>query len=286
MTIKLICGEIKGGNKVTCYDVTHAAADCPVTFVYGKPVIPTSRGLHECAVVEESDDAVLVRAPDSTAPGGYVHFAFSGEHNPRKTKALPKPPRVSSVQVYYGPVTAGEPLFKVGDLVRSPKCDNGLLDIEGEITELRTTGVTLKAGWYVPYSQLRKVPREWTAFTAAEVEAAKSHGCQRYAEEAERCDAERHRRTLAELGPLIEWHTDGDSEGLDNERCRREVEQERATVSARLRALPRPLPSESPGDYAGRTGMRTPARMRLPYDEWAARVRAEMDAVERGEPVP
>jgi hypothetical protein len=127
------------------------------------------------------------------------------------------------------------------------------------------------------------------AFTPSEVEAILAHGSDRYASQAMVCDEarvevaavqqlvdeERWKREYLANGndPATAWDFLG-SEGGDGHEYAAQYREWK-------RDLPKPLPHETPGDWAARCGAAPPC-----YDRaaWAERVRLEMAAVERGEP--
>ncbi len=136
----------------------------------------------------------------------------------------------------------------------------------------------------------------YVAFTSEEAEACRTFGADRYESEAQRVEIECERQSeaiwneyteawKAVWGPQVGYETDGDDAGELGESARREEEADAARKLAKRRSLRGPLPGEGPGDWAARFKLKTADQLRIPHDEWATLVAAEMDAVRRGDPV-
>jgi hypothetical protein len=194
--------------------------------------------------------------------------------------------------------------YKTGDIVeydtggRMMSLTVSIVDHEG-VYGLRQDGAAVYA--YVVANRVRlstceHIPsRTFTvsaveAFTPAAIEAIVTFGSDRYASQAMVCDEARVVATAAREreaeetskreyvangnDPVTAWDFLG-SEGGDGAEYAAQYREWK-------RNLPKPLPHETPGDWARRCGAAFPC-----YDRagWEARVRLEMAAVERGEPV-
>jgi hypothetical protein len=151
-------------------------------------------------------------------------------------------------------------------------------------------------GAYQAWYELHIGKAQRVAFAAHEVEACKTHGSESYHDmaqqaELERAESERaeDERVRLECGAFWGWQKDSDMVGMAEEEDRRYTEAERQRVLTRRRALPRPLPGETPQDYACRAQLKCPTRYEKEhagwYAAWLELVAAEMLAVSRGEPV-
>lgn len=204
------------------------------------------------------------------------------------------------------PVTADVPRYRwedirVGDVIRDPGADwrdetciiTGI--IEDSTAVLESTERPWRRHYYhrscwdaalwQPIVLVRRAA-ERAAFTPSEVERAKDHGSERYAEQARLCDearlAEAEREYERVMGPIWGYTTQGDIDGEVSECTRRDSAEIAAARWETRRNFKRPFPGETPGDWARRNGVSAPWADRY---AWEARVRAEMDAVQKGEPV-
>jgi hypothetical protein len=181
----------------------------------------------------------------------------------------------------------------VGDRVGLPdKC----FEREGTVTRVDfgsisvvfddAQGVSDIYSWHSVRTWLRHIEPQSSAFAPSEVEAIVTWGSDAYCSQAMVCDEARERAEEDErkrvYGPTIGYRLDSDWQGENEEGIRRRNEEWDARKRAWRQGFSKPLPFETPGDYALRHGI---AHVYGERDDFFERVRLEMAAVERGEPV-